>query len=447
MLRTPLMILAVLATSGRADEPIVSYARDVTPFLDEYCLACHDDGFATSDLALHSVEAMLKGGRRGAAVVPGQSAESLVIQYLKGQKQPQMPPETSVPLDRIAVLERWIDQGAKADAAELAEVAARRKEARQAAEQEAALLVGDARPPVTSLAFSADGKTLAVAGDREVLLVDPADGQTVRRLAGFPDQVTAVAFSPDGAHLAGSGGAPGRQGEVRIWETTSWGEIRVLRGHADTVLAMAWRPGPDQIATASLDKLIHVWDWRSGTIVRTIKSHADIVHALAYSPDGSRLASGSADKTAKLYDAENGLQTAGLSTHNNAVLQVAFSPDGTRLATASADRNIALWKLDNLINPERAFGHTGPVYALAWRPDSSSIWAGAGGRPSLLSYVKENGHRAVTIDEKTLPQDWVYAVAIAPDNASVAVGGWEGSVTIYDLKDGKVIRTFIPGDE
>ena len=77
---------------------------------------------------------------------------------------------------------------------------------------------------------------------------------------------------------------PGRQGEVRIWSTESWSEVKVLRGHADTILALAWRPGKNQLATASLDKLILVWDVDSGKVVRTIKSHADIVHGAGVQP-------------------------------------------------------------------------------------------------------------------------------------------------------------------
>ncbi len=430
-----------------ADDTPVRYGQDVVPFLDEYCIACHDDGFETSDLSVHSIEAMLKGGRRGAAIVPGKASESLLIQFLKGEKQPQMPPKTSIPLDQIARLEAWINQGAKADEADLAAVASRREEARKAAENEAAAFASDAPPPVTSMAFSPDGKSLAVASYKEVVLVDPSSGTTLRHLTGFPDQVTAVAFSPDGTRLAGAGGSPGRQGEVRLWETRQWREVGVLRGHDDTVLALAWRPGSDQLATASLDKRILVWNGPTGQVVREIKSHADIVNALAYSPDGTRLASGSADKTAKLFDADTGLQTAGLSTHNDAVLQVVFSPDGQFLATASADRSIALWKLDSLNNPQRRFGHNGPVYALTWQPDSTSVWAGAGGKPSVLSYLRDNGNRAVSIDEKTMPQDWVYAVAVAPDNQTVAAGGWDGTITLWNLKAGQWLRTITPAQD
>ncbi len=190
-----------------------------------------------------------------------------------------------------------------------------------------------------------------------------------------------------------------------------------------------------------------IWDVNAGQIVRTIKSHADIVNGLAYSPDGSKLASASADKTAKVFQAESGLQIAGLATHQDAVLAVAFSPDGTHLATASADRGMALWKVGEWNNPLRGFGHTGPVYALAWKPDGSSLWAGSGGRPSLLSYKKENGNRDVPIDENSMSKDWVYAVAISPDGQSVAAGGWDGKVVMWGLKDGKPLRTFVPGKD
>ena len=437
------LVLLIASSPAIADDPPVSYARDVVPFLETHCIACHDDGFETSDLALHSLDAMMKGGRRGPAIVPGKGSESALIQFMTGKKQPQMPPKTSLPLDQIDVLKRWIDQGAKID--ETGAVAARREQLRKAASEEAAAFASDAPPPVTAMAYSPDGKWLAVASYKEVILVDPATGKTKRHLAGFPDQVTSVGFSADGKYLAGAGGSPGRQGEARIWLTESWTEWKVLRGHADTILALAWRPGKNQLATASLDKLILVWDVDVGKVARTIKSHADIVHAVAYSPDGSKLASGSADKTAKVFDAETGLQIAGLSNHQDAVLAVGFSPDGKNLVTASADRGMQLWKVGDWNNPIRGFGHTGPVYAVAWRPDSSAIWAGSGGKPSFLSYKRENGERAAPIEEASMSPDWVYAAAVSPDGQVAAAGGWDGKILMWSLKDGKKVRVFVPG--
>jgi WD40 repeat protein len=443
-----ILALAVVLPSGYArgaDEASapVSYQRDVLPFLEDQCLACHDEGFETSGLSMATVDSMRKGGRRGPAFVPGKGSESLIIQFLDGTRQPQMPPKTSIPRDQIAVLRRWIEEGAKVDTLDPDD--ARRLDARKAAE--AASFASDAPPPVTSLAYSPDGKRLAVAGYREVVVVDPATGRTETRLGGFADQVTSVAFHPDGLRLAGAGGVAGRQGEVRVWrlDGATWREAGILRGHDDTVLALAWRPKTDQIATASLDRLILVWDATSGKVVRTIKNHSDIVDALAFSADGTRMASGSADKTAKVYDTATGAQVVGLSSHTEAVLSVAFSPDGKHLATGGGDRQIRTWTLANPSNPDKGFGHTGPVYALAWRPDGTSLLAGAGGKPSFLTYKADNGNRVVNIKEETLPQDWVYAVAAAPDNETVAVGGWDGLVSLWSLKTGEKLRSFVPG--
>src|SRR4051794_22909516 len=149
------ILLAMAAAISAAEDPPVSYSRDVAPFLEEHCLACHDEGFATSDLSMADVEAMKRGGRRGPSLLPGKGMQSLIIQFMDGTRQPQMPPKTSIPRDQIAVLARWIDQGARVDA-DASD--ARRQERRKAEAEEAATFASDAPPPVTGLAFSPDGK-------------------------------------------------------------------------------------------------------------------------------------------------------------------------------------------------------------------------------------------------------------------------------------------------
>ncbi len=97
------------------EEAKVDFARQIRPILAENCCKCHGPDKQRADLRLDLRKAALEGGSGGRAIVPGNSAESLLIKHVTGQgDHRRMPPEPAEPLtpDQIAVLKRWIDQGA-----------------------------------------------------------------------------------------------------------------------------------------------------------------------------------------------------------------------------------------------------------------------------------------------------------------------------------------------
>ena len=104
----------------------VSYEDEVQPLLAQRCYSCHGLERQRSGLRLDAVEAMIKGGDSGPAIVPGRGAESLLIQLVAGLEEDRvMPPKGDRLTDEeIGVLRAWIDQGPggetqiEADAAE-----------------------------------------------------------------------------------------------------------------------------------------------------------------------------------------------------------------------------------------------------------------------------------------------------------------------------------------
>jgi hypothetical protein len=92
----------------------IDFARDVHPILTKRCTSCHSGTEGQAGLALNTRAEMLKGGVSGPAIVPGKSAESLLISRVDGTKLPLMPLSgPPLPASELSVLRGWIDSGAK----------------------------------------------------------------------------------------------------------------------------------------------------------------------------------------------------------------------------------------------------------------------------------------------------------------------------------------------
>ena len=111
-----LAALPVLAAGAAADEPTAAqiefFEKRVRPVLAEHCFDCHAADAQESELRLDSLAALLQGGTRGPAVVPGNPAESLLIRAIGHGETLQMPPKKKLPSAQIADIASWVKQGA-----------------------------------------------------------------------------------------------------------------------------------------------------------------------------------------------------------------------------------------------------------------------------------------------------------------------------------------------
>lgn len=113
--------VAIVAGSLRAQagEPDVKgraareqfFEQRVRPLLAENCYSCHGDKKQKGGLRLDSLEAILKGGESGPAVVPGKPEESLLVDAIN-YAGPEMPPSGKLDSEKVAILARWVSLGA-----------------------------------------------------------------------------------------------------------------------------------------------------------------------------------------------------------------------------------------------------------------------------------------------------------------------------------------------
>jgi dipeptidyl aminopeptidase/acylaminoacyl peptidase len=192
------------------------------------------------------------------------------------------------------------------------------------------------------VAFGADGQRLASTNGKEVAVWEARTGRPVLALKGHTREVTRVAFSPDGKHLASATGrlwhddAPG---DVKVWDAQTGEELFALRGHAGAVTGLAFSPDGSRLATGSTDTSVKIWDAQAGGELLTLQGHTRPVTCLAFRADGERLVSFGYQEPPRVWDTRTGgVVVLSPAKHdlgeNSFVASAALSPDGKRIACA-----------------------------------------------------------------------------------------------------------------
>ena len=432
-------LLLCLAVSAVA-EP-VSFYRDVRPILRANCAGCHKPGKTKGELDVTTHATILKGGKAGALKV-GDAADSELFLQIDGA-EPEMPKDAE-PLtgSEVALIRRWIDEGASDDTPSDPGVVHRL----------ATPPVYRSAPSIVALAWTPDGALLAVNAWHEEILRSGDGGTLLARLVGDSPQVESLAFSPDGKHLAIAGGSPSEFGEVQIWDVAARSLVRSIKASNDSFYGVSWSPDGARVAVGCADKLVRVFDVAEGRETMRCDNHLDWVFATAWDRDGSRLVSASRDKAIKLIDPATGHLIDDIAQPREPLLCLARHPAEDLIAFGGDNGQVRLHKIaprggrlaegDNKEESEvREFERLpGAVNALAFTGDGKLL-AATGSHGETRIWKTDNGQRVAQIIGDGSP---LFAVAFTRDGQQIAIGGGGGRVRIYESATGKPVREFVP---
>ena len=132
-----------------------------------------------------------------------------------------------------------------------------------------------------------------------------------------------------------------RQNTALVLDAVTHRETMVLKGHAATVLSVAFSPDGKRIVTGSEDATARIWNAETGAEIAVLRGHNGGLSA-SFSPDGKRILTAGLDGTARIWDAATGEQTV-LLQHNKSVNSAAFNHDGTRVVTGDDGGNATVW--------------------------------------------------------------------------------------------------------
>ena len=315
-----------------------------------------------------------------------------------------------------------------------------------------------------SMAFSPDGKTLAMAAS--TVTVDGSVGNsaqlwdvaTHRQIGNVTtsgtfgnntaaDIVGSIAFSPDGKTLARGGmdGAPSNDdGASWLWNVANGHQIGdpLITG-GGPLTSVAFSPDGKTLATGGDDRNSNaaVWLWNVATghqIGNPLTTGGGQVTSVAFSPDGKTLATGGDDGTARLWDVATHRQTGNpLTSGGGAVTSVAFSPDGKVLASGDEDGTAQLWDVAVAINISTGTPVTASrVVSIRWRSVRTARPWPPRRRRRRRVWLWNVATRHQIRNPLTTGGDEVTSVAFSPDGKTLATSTGAVTVTLEGVASG-----------
>ncbi len=477
MRRLVILLVGILTASnvfsrctaiGAEEEPAaVSYQHDILPILRMHCQGCHQPARAEGSFVVTSAAALQEAGDSGeAGVVPGDPSASYLLEMITPIEGEAEMPQGKPPLAaaEVALFARWIEQGAQDDSP-----------AHSGPQIDAEHPpVYDLPPVVTALDFSPDGKMLAVSGYYEILLhrvptengENAAGEQIEARLVGLSERIESLAFSPDGTHLAATGGLPGRMGEVQVWNVA---DRELALSHPvtyDTVYGASWTEDGTRIAFGCSDNTVRIIEANTGKQVLYQGAHEDWVLDTTFAKGDGHLVSVSRDRSMKLIEVPTQRYVDNITSITPGALKgglvaVDRHPREDFVAVAGADGVPKIYRIFRLANKQRKIGDDfnlikafaampGRLYDARYSPDGTrlAVVSSFDRTGEARLYDVESGEK---LWSHAHPEGGLFAVAFHPQGHLVAVSGFDGEVLLLDADSGIILHRFfsvpLPGDQ
>jgi len=473
---------AVHAAPPKKEEGIdpnkpVSFYKHIRPIFQAQCNGCHQPAKKKGDYIMTEFVALLKGGEEGHAVVAGKPAESNLLKLIKPDEKGKVEmPQKADPLHetQIALIERWIAEGAKDDTPASA----------KAQYDMAHPPVYVKAPAITSIDYSPDGSMIAVAGYHEVL-IHKADGSgLVSRLVGLAERIQKLAWSPDGKKIALTGGSPARMGEIQIWDVAAK-KLELSKSLTfDTLYGASWSPDGKFLAFGCGDNAVRAIEVATGKETLFMGGHSDWVLDTVWGVNGKHVVSCGRDMSVKLTEVATQRFVDNITSITPGALKggvqvLARHPLRNEVLIGGTDGVPAIYRMERITkrvigdnaNLIRKFpGMQGRIFGVDFAPDGKRIAAGTSyegtgavniyasdydsAMPEAVKKIVETVSGKgpeldawVTKDVKQLSSTaipcGIFSVTFSPDGKTVAVAGQDGQIRLIDAATGAIAKEFV----
>lgn len=241
-------------------------------------------------------------------------------------------------------------------------------------------------------------------GDKTIKFFDPHSNSVISTLKATNSNQVYISLAIDKTNDLLLAGATDKT--AQIWSITSERVKHTLNGHQDRVTACSFAYDKDRCVTGSADRTIKIWDVNKGNIIKTVMCGSSCT-SLKVAKDNLRIISAHTDRSVKIFSLKTGEQIASFKDiHDSAITSIDLTEDNNLILTCSRDNTLRL--IDLRMN-------------------------------KALSIVLRHDAYMCSCD---------YSKACFVDyDKSVAAGGLDGKVYVWNVEDGKLQGIFDGGHE
>lgn len=289
--------------------------------------------------------------------------------------------------------------------------------------------------------LSADSSRLAVAGTEDVKVYDTKSFKVIALIKlSRQYQDSRVAFNPEGDRVVISGYGErysesmlfetfSKDRNAKVWDLNTGKLLFTLTRHTADITSVAYSPDGKHIATGSCDNTAKIWDSQTGRLLRTLRGHNLCVQGINFSSDSKQIITAGKDRVAIVWNAETGEKIQTLAENTSHVISAIFSPDGRYVVTVHNNSTAKVWDLLTGQIVRSLDGHTGDIRCAAFTRDGKLIATGSGDN-SIKIWDFSSGKCLLTLDVHT---NWVNSIEFSPDSQYLYSSSRDGTVKVWDV--------------